>query len=96
MSIIVDSAAQPVKLQWKCDQSLHMEAALTQSPLCQVSLVLTSVSGVQKDHTCATAMTTARCYWNAWQEQSSSQPGEAKLMLWLLFLVSPHMSESQT
>lgn len=66
MSIVVDSSAQPAKLQRKRDQSLHMEAARAQIPLCEVTLVLTPTSGVQKDHAHVTAMTTARCCWSAW------------------------------
>lgn len=66
MSVIADSAAQTGKLQGKRGQSLHMEAALTPALLGKVSLVLTTTSGAQKDHTGVTAMATAGCCWNAW------------------------------
>lgn len=65
MAIRVDSAAQPVKLPWKREQSLHLEAALTQIPHCKVTLVVTLTSGAQKDHAHVTAMTTAHCFWDA-------------------------------
>lgn len=94
MSIVADRAAQSVKLQWKCDQSLPMAAALTQTSLCKATLVLAPASAVQKHQARVTATATARCCWNAWKELSCSQPREAKLVLCILFLASPCGSES--